>query len=133
MLAKECGLAICSGGIIGMGESMEQRIELAFELRSLSAASVPINILNPIKGTQLENTAPLSDEEILTTIAVFRFILPNTFLRFAGGRIKVSKELQERALRSGINSSIVGDLLTTSGTGIDEDFALFAKQGYKVS
>jgi biotin synthase-like enzyme len=114
-----------------MGESMEQRLELAFELRSLGIASVPINILNPMKGTKLENAAPLSDEEILTTIAVFRFILPNTFLRFAGGRINVSKKVQEAALEAGINSSIVGDLLTTSGTGIDEDFALFAKHGYK--
>ena len=128
--AKECGLDICSGGIIGMGESMEQRVELAHELRLLGVKSVPINILTPIKGTALENATPLSDEEILTTIAVFRFVLPDAFIRFAGGRINMSEELQTRALQAGINAAIVGDMLTTAGTSIKTDFEMFRKFGF---
>jgi biotin synthase len=131
LTAKECGLDICSGGIIGMGETVEQRIELACELRSLGVKSVPINILNPIKGTALENAVPLSDEEILTTIAIFRFILPDAFIRFAGGRIKMSEELQLMALQTGINASIVGDLLTTINSSIETDYEMFRKIGYK--
>ena len=132
LTAKECGLDICSGGIIGMGETVEQRIELACELRSLGVKSVPVNILNPIKGTALENAVPLSDEEILTTIAIFRFILPDAFIRFAGGRIKMSEELQLMALQTGINASIVGDLLTTINSSIETDYEMFRKIGYKV-
>ena len=130
LLAKECGLEICSGGIIGIGESMEHRVELACELRSLGVKSVPINILNPIVGSALENAAPLSDDEILTTMAMFRFVLPDAFIRFAGGRVKMSEELQIRALHSGINGSIVGDLLTTNGPSIEKDFEMFKKVGW---
>jgi biotin synthase len=124
-LAKECGMEICSGGIIGMGETMEHRIELACELRELGVKSVPINILNPIKGTALENAKPLTDEEILTTIAVLRFVLPNAFLRFAGGRINMSESLQKKALQAGINAALVGDLLTTIGSNAKRDFEMF--------
>ena len=126
-VAKECGLDICSGGIIGMGESMEHRVELACKLRELNVKSVPINILNPIKGTALEHCVPLSDEEILTTIAMFRFVLPDAFIRFAGGRINMSEKLQEKALNTGINAAIVGDLLTTSGTNFEKDYEIFRK------
>jgi biotin synthase len=131
-LAKECGLGICSGGIIGMGESMEQRVELACELRSLGVKSVPLNILTPIKGTALENAVPLSDEEILTAIAMFRFVLPDAFIRFAGGRITMSEELQSRALQTGVNASIVGDMLTTAGTSLEKDFEMFRKNGFNL-
>lgn len=128
--AKECGMEICSGGIIGMGESMEQRIELACDLRSLGAQSVPVNILNPAQGTPLENAAPLSGDEIVTTMAVFRFILPGAFIRFAGGRAKMSEALQEQAFRAGVNAAMVGDLLTTTGPNIEKDYALFKRAGY---
>jgi len=128
--AKECGMELCSGGIIGMGETMEQRIELACELRDLGVKSVPVNILNPIKGSALENAKPLSDEEILTTIAVFRFILRDASIRFAGGRINMSEELQKRALLAGVNAAMVGDLLTTLGTSSDKDFEMFRAAGY---
>jgi biotin synthase len=129
-LAKECGMEICSGGIIGMGESMEQRVELACELRELRVKSVPINILNPIKGSALENAKPLSEEEVLTTMAVFRFVLPDAFIRFAGGRINMSGALQKKALQSGINASLVGGLLTTLGSNINEDYEMFETLGY---
>ena len=127
LFAKECGLDICSGGIIGIGESMEHRVELVCELRLLGVKSVPVNILNPVMGSALENAVQLSDDEILTTMAMFRFVLPDAFIRFAGGRIKMSEELQIRALNSGINASIVGDLLTTSGPGIEKDYEMFRK------
>jgi len=132
-LARECGLEICSGGIIGMGETMEQRIELACELRELGIKSVPVNILNPIKGSALENAQPLTEEDILTTIAVFRFVLPDAFIRFAGGRALMSEELQKKALQTSINASIVGCLLTTPGSNIRKDYELFESVGYNVS
>jgi biotin synthase-like enzyme len=83
-----------------------------------------------VKGTALAGQPPLPDEEILTTIAVFRFILPTAFIRFAGGRRQMSAELQRRALRAGINASLVGGLLTTPGTDVEEDYRMFAEAGY---
>ena len=132
-LALECGMEICSGGIIGMGESMEQRVELACELRELGVKSVPINILNPIKGSALENAKPLPDNEILTTMAIFRFILPDAFIRFAGGRINMSENLQKKALQSGINASLLGGLLTTPGSNISKDYEIFKSAGYDIT
>lgn len=128
-LAKEVGLDICSGGIIGMGETMQQRIELAFELKNLKVKSIPINILNPIKGTALENNLPLSDNEILITFAIFRFINPDAYIRFAGGRLQIS-HLEEKLLNSGVNAALVGDLLTTVGKNIDEDLEQIRNNGF---
>ena len=88
--ALKSGLSVCSGGIIGLGESMQDRIDLAFSLKELGIKSVPVNILSPVKGTPYENNKPLSEEEILKTIAIFRFILPDAFIRLAGGRIHLS-------------------------------------------
>lgn len=127
--AKKLGMDVCSGGIIGMGENMEQRIELALTLRNLNVDSVPINILNPIPGTPLENTPLITEEEIIRTVAVFRFILPNIPLRFAGGRARLSKEAERRILLGGMNGVLMGDMLTTIGNRIDEDNALFKELG----
>lgn len=128
--AQEIGLKVCSGGIIGMGETMEDRIEMAFELNSLGIKSIPLNILNPVEGTPLQGTAPLTDEEILTSFALFRFINPKANLRFAGGRLQI-RHIQEKALQSGINAALVGDLLTTIGSNVEQDKADFSKAGFE--
>lgn len=124
--ARQAGMAVCSGGIIGMGESMADRLDLAFELRELDVDSVPINILNPIKGTPLESEPLIGEEEIVRTVALFRFILPDKTLRFAGGRARLSKESMLRIMRGGMNGALIGDLLTSVGNSVAEDRELFA-------
>ena len=128
--AREVGLKICSGGIIGMGETFEQRIELAIALRDIGSISIPVNILNPIKGTPLEGAKPIPDEEILKSFAMFRLINPAAHIRFAGGRVLIGG-LQRRLLKSGVSAAIVGDMLTTVGASISDDFAMFKELGYE--
>ncbi|MDE6577412.1 MAG: biotin synthase BioB [Muribaculaceae bacterium] len=131
LAAKEIGFEVCSGGIIGMGETPRQRIELALELLRVDPQSIPINILCPIPGTPLEHAAPLSPEEVLNTISFFRFIHPSKTLRFAGGRANLPKDVQLRAMRIGMNGGIMGDMLTTIGSKVEEDKQLIKEGGYK--
>ena len=133
LAARRAGLEICSGGIIGMGEDRKARAELALTLRTLDVPSIPINILEPIPGTPLENIERISEEEILRTIALFRFANPKAYLRFAGGRRRLSEQTTRLALYAGINSAIVGDMLTTQGTSIDQDTFLVQEAGYRIA
>lgn len=127
--AREAGLEVCSGGIIGMGETMAQRIEFAFELKDLDVDSVPINILNPIPGTPLGHTPLIGEEEVIRTVALFRLILPTKSLRFAGGRMRLSHESMLRIMKGGMNGVLMGDMLTTVSNTIADDRALFAEAG----
>ena len=129
--AKLAGLDVCSGAIFGMGENLEDRINLAFDLKKLNVSSVPLNILTPIKGTPLENLAPLSKDEILKSIAIFRFILPKAYLRYAGGRNNLG-EFVETGLKGGINSALTGDFLTTKGDGVESDKNMVLKNGFEI-
>lgn len=128
-VAKEAGLEICSGGIIGLGESMEQRLQMAFELKDLGVDSVPLNILNPIKGTALACQPPLPPMEILKTFALFRFILSDRGLRTAGGREVNLRDLQAMGLKSGINGMLIGGYLTTGGRDCDKDLQMIRDLG----
>lgn len=129
--ALQSGLSVCSGGIIGLGESMQDRIDLAFSLKELGIKSVPVNILSPVKGTPYENNKPLSEEEILKTISIFRFILPDAFIRLAGGRALLSDK-GKKAFLSGANAAITGDMLTTYGISVDTDMQIIKETGYIV-
>ena len=130
-IAKKVGLEICSGGIFGMGETFQDRIDMFFELYNLGVKSVPINILNPIKNTPFENNKILSQEEVLRTVAIARFILPDAFIRLAGGRL-LFKDKGVSLFSSGANATITGDMLTTNGTSIDEDCDTINKLGFKI-
>jgi biotin synthase len=130
-IAQSAGLEVCSGGIIGLGESLEQRLELAFELRELGILSVPLNILNPIKDTPFEHLPPLNVSEVLTCVALFRFILPKAIIRLGGGRNLLGDE-QHKCFTSGANGSIVGNYLTTLGNSLEEDLDMFRKLGFDI-
>ncbi len=129
IIAAEAGMSVCSGGIIGMDESMEDRIELALELLEIGVQSIPINILTPIAGTPFAELEPLPVEEILTTIALFRFINPDAVIRIAGGRQQLGTE-QYRCFAAGANGAIVGNYLTTTGSSITEDLEALEKMGF---
>lgn len=129
--ARKAGMQVCSGGIIGMGESLAQRLDLAFELAELDVVSVPMNILNPIPGTPLENTPLISEEDIIRTAAVWRFILPDKAIRFAGGRKRLSHKSMLRMLRGGINGVLMGDMLTTVSNNIASDRILYKEADMK--
>lgn len=129
--AKKAGMTICSGGIIGLGENLEDRVKLALQLRDLEVKSIPINVLNPVKGTPLENQKRLSQDEILKTIAIFRFVNPKAFIRLAGGRNLID-EFGKNCFNAGANATITGNYLTTSGNKICDDKKMVSELKLKV-
>ncbi len=126
---KKAGISICSGGIIGMGESREDRCDLAFELRSIGANVVPINILNPIPGTPFAGNAPLPVLEILKTIACFRFILPRQEIMIAGGRTVNLRDAQSMIFMAGASALMVGNYLTTLNQPVEKDLQMIKDLG----
>ncbi|PKM94648.1 MAG: biotin synthase BioB [Firmicutes bacterium HGW-Firmicutes-1] len=127
----KAGHDVCCGGILGMGESMEQRLKMAFEIKALNIKSIPVNVLNPISGTPLGEQKVLEAKEILKIMAVFRFILPDGYIRYAGGR-KALGELQSKGLEAGVNAALVGNYLTTIGNNISEDLKMLSEAGFEV-
>ncbi|MCB2218150.1 MAG: biotin synthase BioB [Desulfobulbaceae bacterium] len=129
-IARQAGMDICSGGIIGLGESFRQRLELAVELRDLGVLSIPINILTPIPGTPLAERPELTIEDVLTAIALFRLTNPAAVIRLAGGRARFGVG-QYRFFLAGANGAIVGNYLTTAGNSIAEDIGMIESLGYR--
>ena len=123
-VAKEVGLEICSGAIFGVGEGMEDRIDIAFTLKNLDVDVVPLNFLHPVSGTPLENSIPLSPMEALKIISVFRFVLPDKEIKIAGGREKNLRDLQSWMFYAGANSTMIGNYLTTKGRKVEDDLEM---------
>lgn len=128
--AKAAGLKVCSGGIMGLGETEKDRIDMAFTLRELEVKSVPVNMLNPIAGTPYEENQRLTVRDMRRIAAVYRFILPDASIRLAGGR-GLLEDKGESCFTSGANAVISGDMLTTSGYTIESDMAMIHRLGYQ--
>ena len=126
--AREAGLDVCSGGIIGMGETWEDRLDMALELAGLGVRSIPLNVLVAIPGTPLEGLEPLPEDEILRTAAAFRYLVPEADVRLAGGR-RLLPDTGERAFSFGVSAAITGNMLTTEGPTIASDRAMLAALG----
>ena len=130
--AKAQGLEVCSGGIMGLGESWEDRIDMAFQIRELGAVSIPINMLSPIVGTPFEHNEVLDVDEMRRICAIYRFINPKAFIRLAGGR-GLLRDKGRSCLQSGANALISGDMLTTVGITIERDLQMIKELGYNVA
>lgn len=131
-LALSLGLDVCSGGILGLGESWEDRIDLALQLYQLNILSIPLNFLCAIEGTPYENNPLLTPDEILRVCAIFRFINPRAFIRLAGGRY-LTQDNGYECLQSGINALITGDMLTTTGSTISSDIKMASQLGFTIT
>ena len=130
---REAGLETCVGGILNLGESRAQRVEMAFELAALEPDSVPINLLNPRPGTKFGDREYMDPWEAVKWIAIFRLILPDALFRLCGGRVENIGELQQLAVRAGLNGVMMGNFLTTLGNTPDEDRAMFENLGLNVA
>lgn len=130
--AKSVGLDVCSGGIMGIGETMEDRIEMVIDIRNLGIRSIPVNMLSPIKGTPYENNKKLTNDEMCRIVAIFRFLVPNASIRLAGGR-GLLPDKGRKCFLSGANAAISGDMLTTSGISIETDMKMLKELGYEIS
>jgi biotin synthase len=131
-LVGEVGMELCSGGIVGMGESLRQRVELAFELAELGPREVPVNFLNPRPGTPLQERPLMPPLEAVKTIALFRLVMPDAVIRPAGGRELILRDLQALGMLAGANALIVGNYLTTLGRAPEDDLRMLADLGMPV-
>ena len=129
--ARRAGLSVCSGGIIGLGETMEDRIDMVLTARELGVKSVPVNLLNPIPGTPYEHNPVLTEDELRRVVAIFRFLIPDGNIRLAGGR-GLLEDKGARCFCSGANAAISGDMLTTAGITVERDLEMLRKLGYQV-
>ena len=127
--AQKAGIRVCCGGIIGLGESLDQRVEMAFHLKEMHIDAVPLNVLNPIPGTPFEHNKRLSPLEILRSFAMFRFVLPKAQIRTAGGRQINLRSLQSMALAGGMNGVMIGNYLTSKGSDPQDDIAMLHDLG----
>lgn len=130
--ARRVGMEVCVGGIIGMGETMRQRLELAAEARDAGAVSMPVNLLHPIPGTPLGNLPLLDEDAIERTVALMRLVAPKMAIRFAGGRARISPESTRRMLHGGVSGIMIGDLLTTAGNDANSDVAMLRAEGFTI-
>jgi biotin synthase len=130
---KEAGLETCVGGILNLGETPRQRVEMAFELSEIDPTSVPINLLNPRPGTKFGERPLMDPWEVVKWVAIFRLILPDALFRLCGGRVENLRELQPLAVRAGLNGVMMGNFLTTLGVEPSEDRAMFEELGLNVA
>ncbi len=130
---REAGLETCVGGILNLGETREQRVEMAFELAGINPTSVPINLLNPRPGTKFGDRELMDPWEVVKWIAIFRLILPEALFRLCGGRVENLGELQATAVKAGLNGVMMGNFLTTLGNTPDEDRSMFSELGLNVA
>jgi biotin synthase len=130
---REAGLETCVGGILNLGETREQRVEMAFELAAINPTSVPINLLNPRPGTKFGDRQAMDPWEVVKWIAIFRLILPEALFRLCGGRVENLGELQATAVRAGLNGVMMGNFLTTLGNTPEQDRSMFEEQGLNVA
>jgi biotin synthase len=130
---KEAGLETCVGGILNLGETPRQRVEMAFELAEVNPTSVPINLLNPRPGTKFGERDPIDPWDAVKFIAIFRLILPEALFRLCGGRVENLGELQPLAVKAGLNGVMMGNFLTTLGSEPEEDREMFEELGLNVA
>ncbi len=128
--ARRAGLSICSGGILGLGETMEDRIDMVLAARELGVKSVPVNLLNPIPGTPLEKNRVLTNDQARRCVAIFRFLIPDAAIRLAGGRGLLGDQ-GKGCFLGGANAAISGDMLTTAGITVEKDMELLAELGFE--
>jgi biotin synthase len=130
---RDAGLETCVGGILNLGETREQRVEMAFELAAINPTSVPINLLNPRAGTKFGDREPIDPWEAVKWIAIFRLILPDALFRLCGGRVENLGELEPMAVKAGLNGVMMGNFLTTLGNTPEHDRAMFEDLGLNVA
>ena len=128
--ARRAGLSVCSGGILGLGETMEDRIDMVLTARELGVKSIPVNLLNPIPGTPYENNQPLTSQEARRCVALFRFLIPEAAIRLAGGRGLLG-DRGRGCFQSGANAAISGDMLTTAGITVGTDMQMIEELGFE--